>query len=92
LGSATKLVELSLHHNQLTGEIPSELGDLPDLFGLALQVNNLAGPVPPELMSLADLTVLSLSGQSGCLTAATPALATWLTGHDALWNDGCPSP
>ena len=52
---------LSLRENQLSGEIPSELGNLADLESLDLRVNLLTGEIPPELDDLASLTVLYLS-------------------------------
>ena len=52
---------LSLSDNQLTGEIPTELGDLANLEELYLWGNQLTGEIPTELGSLANLTGLSLS-------------------------------
>ncbi|MDE2887697.1 MAG: hypothetical protein OXR72_05730 [Gemmatimonadota bacterium] len=40
---------VNLSENNLTGEIPSELGSLSHLRRLYLQRNGLAGPIPPEL-------------------------------------------
>ncbi|MCY3764726.1 MAG: hypothetical protein OXH06_04795 [Gemmatimonadetes bacterium] len=40
---------VNLSENNLTGEIPSELGSLSRLRRLYLQRNGLAGPIPPEL-------------------------------------------
>ena len=53
---------LNLAHNELTGEIPSELGDLTLLEELNLQVNQLTGSIPSELGNLDDLTGLLLQG------------------------------
>ncbi len=47
--SAGRVVALSLHRNNLTGSIPSELGDLADLTILSIGSNNLSGSIPPEL-------------------------------------------
>ena len=52
---------LDLSDNQLSGEIPSELGSLSNLEWLWLQRNQLSG-VPPELGSLSNLERLHLSG------------------------------
>jgi hypothetical protein len=92
LADLTNLTGLGLSGNQLSGTIPPELADLTNLRGLVLSGNQLSGEVPPELMTLSFLSTLSLRDQSGCLTAATPALAAWLTGYDPLWNNGCPAP
>ena len=43
---------VSLSENNLTGEIPSELGSLSHLRRLYLQRNGIAGPIPHELGSL----------------------------------------
>ena len=41
--------------NNLTGTIPSELGNLSSLTLLSLSGNNLTGTIPPELGSLSNL-------------------------------------
>jgi Leucine-rich repeat (LRR) protein len=46
---------LSLENNQLSGEIPPELGDLTELYQLWLENNQLSGRVPPELRNLSKL-------------------------------------
>ena len=48
--------------NQLTGEIPPELGSLANLQHLDLSSNRLSGEIPPELGNLADLGHLDLNG------------------------------
>ena len=50
--TSTNLSVLSLYSNELTGEIPPELGGLTSLQGLALHVNELTGEIPPELGNL----------------------------------------
>ena len=92
LGKLTNLTLLWLPWNRLAGPIPPELGNLTNLDTLNLTRNNLSGPVPPELTNLTNLLELLLYGQHGCLTAATPSLATWLTSFDPYWNNGCPVP
>ena len=52
---------LSLIRNNLTGEIPRELGSLTDLSQLSLFGNNLTGEIPRELGNLTDLHGLVLS-------------------------------
>ena len=61
---------LFLGDNQLTGEIPPELGNLANLERLRLFNNQLAGEIPVELGTLANLTSLSLSQNQ--LTGAIP--------------------
>ena len=53
---------LDLSGNQLSGEVPPELGTLTQLTRLDLSGNQLSGEVPPELGTLTQLTRLDLSG------------------------------
>ncbi|KAL4195799.1 hypothetical protein AMTRI_Chr04g180140 [Amborella trichopoda] len=50
-----------LNDNQLTGQIPSELGKLTELFDLNLANNYLEGPIPENLSSCVNLNSLNLS-------------------------------
>ena len=49
-------VSVSFRNNQLTGEIPPELGGLSNLTLLYLHANQLTGEIPPELGGLSNLT------------------------------------
>ena len=71
---------LELAENNLTGEIPPELGDLDGLTVMDLRGNNLTGEIPTELANLDGLMMLFLSGNrfTGCIP---PRL---LSVH---WND-----
>ena len=51
---------LHLDHNQLTGPIPAELGQLTQLQYLTLFNNELTGEIPTELAQLAQLQYLTL--------------------------------
>ena len=62
---------LTLLDNNLTGQIPPQLGDLAAMSMLALNGNNLTGSIPAELGDLAALSVLSLSRNN--LTGSIPA-------------------
>ena len=55
-----RVVVLSLSNNQLSGEIPPELGGLSILAYLNLNGNQLGGEIPPELGGLANLVNLYL--------------------------------
>ena len=51
---------LDLSSNQLTGEIPPEIGNLTNLIDLSLSENQLTGEIPPEIGNLTNLVSLSL--------------------------------
>ena len=55
-----RVTDLSLYRNQLSGPIPSELGNLTRLGSLWLSENELSGPIPAELGNLTRLINLSL--------------------------------
>ena len=62
-------IQLDLSNNQLNGEIPTELGDIPNLQSLFLFGNNIQGEIPTELGNLTSLKRLFVSGNnlSGCI-------------------------
>ena len=55
-----RVIELHLSLNQLSGEIPGELGNLVNLKLLDLSANQLSGEIPGELSNLVNLTYLDL--------------------------------
>jgi Leucine-rich repeat (LRR) protein len=57
----TSVTRLSLTYNQLSGNIPSSLGNLANLQYLLLDSNNLSGSIPSSLGNLANLVALTLS-------------------------------
>ena len=56
-----RVAELHLRYNQLTGEIPPELGNLTNLERLYLDYNRLRGEIPPGLGNLVNLERLYLN-------------------------------
>ena len=56
----TKLRDLRLRRNRLTGEFSVELAELDRLSLLALDNNELTGPIPPEIGRMTKLTHLLL--------------------------------
>ena len=74
---------LGLWSNFLTGQIPPELGSLPDLERLTLAYNRLTGEIPPELGDLSNLESLELSGNS--LTGEIPPELGSLSSLEYLW-------
>ena len=65
------VTELNLSSNQLTGAIPSWLGNLSNLAELWLSNNQLTGAIPSSLGNLSNLTYLGLGGNQ--LTGAIPS-------------------
>lgn len=64
------VTELGLDANQMSGVIPSELGDLNHLQYLHLDENNLSGSIPAQLGGLSQLMGLYLSNNQ--LTGSIP--------------------
>ena len=67
-----RVISLDLDRNQLSGEIPPELGNLANVEYLDLSRNQLSGEIPAELGNLANLTILNLDGNqlTGCLPSS----------------------
>ena len=72
IDSNGRVTDLDLFENELSGEIPPELGGLVSLTELFLQKNELSGEIPPELGNLANLKVLYIAGNqlNGCVPAS----------------------
>ncbi|KAL6623219.1 hypothetical protein ACP70R_033098 [Stipagrostis hirtigluma subsp. patula] len=51
---------MELYNNNISGNIPSELGNLANLVSLDLYLNNLTGPIPDSLENVFEATVSSL--------------------------------
>ena len=83
-----RVTELYLSENQLSGEIPQELGGLTNLTGLDLAGNQLNGAIPAELGGLTNLTGLDLAGNQ--LNGAIPAELGGLT--NLIWVYLCREP
>ncbi len=81
--AAGRVSVLSLRRNQLTGEIPAELGDLANLEYLYLDGNQLTGQIPAELGGLANLESLYLYRNQ--LTGEIPAELGGLANLESLY-------
>ncbi|CDP20577.1 unnamed protein product [Coffea canephora] len=66
LSNLKKLENFYLYTNNLTGEIPSSIGNLSSLTSLSLAFNNLEGNLPMEmgLLKSSAITVISVTGNS----------------------------
>ena len=69
--SNSRVTQLDLSDNQLTGSIPEELGNLSQLEWLSLRENQLTGRIPPELDSI-DTLYLYGNESLGCLPNTFP--------------------
>ena len=78
-----RVTKLYLYSNQLTGEIPAELGSLTNLEVLDLPYNQLTGEIPAELGDLTNLERLWLSNNQ--LTGEIPAELGSLTNLTDLY-------
>ena len=77
-GTPSRVTELDLASESLTGSIPAGLGQLFELTTLDLSSNQLTGDIPAELGWLTNLTELRLSGNqlTGCIPVALKNVAT----------------
>ena len=77
------VTDLSLYDNQLSGEIPAELGSLTSLEWLELGWNQLSGAIPAELGNLTNLQGLFLDDNQ--LSGAIPTRLGSLTNLQLLY-------
>ena len=87
LGALAGLMHLDLDNsrNDLTGSIPAELGDLPNLIQIKLSDNSLTGNIPAELKELTNLQQLLLDRNR--LTGNIPTELKELTNLKRLYLD-----
>ena len=81
-----RVTELLLYANQLSGPVPPELGNLPNLRSLGLDGNELTGPIPPELGNLANLRFLWLDANR--LEGPVPPALGNLGNLESLYLEG----
>ena len=82
-GADGRVAELDLDGKQLSGPIPSELGNLDNLEFLSLRDNQLSGPIPSELGNLDNLEVLWLRDNQ--LSGPIPSELGDLDNLERLW-------
>jgi hypothetical protein len=81
-----------LSGNNLSGSIPSQLGNLGNLYYLYLNNNRLSGVIPSSFINLTNLDLPDpiigcfLDIGYNCLSAADSTLRAWLDSHDPDWE------
>ncbi len=77
-GTPSRVTEVELSDESLSGSIPPELGTLFELTTLDLSTNSLTGEIPTELGWLSNLEELRLSGNqlTGCVPVVLKDVAT----------------
>ena len=85
--SIVNTIELNLIENQLTGNIPPEIGILTNLTGLFLSYNYLWGEIPSEIGNLRNLTELHL-GHNGLQGEIPPEIGNLINlAYLSLWDN-----
>ena len=79
-GTPSRVTEMELPNEGLSGSIPAELGDLLGLTHLDLSDNDLTGEIPRELGQPENLEELRLSGNN--LTGCIPEALRDVENHD----------
>lgn len=90
----TQIYYIGLHHNNLVGSIPVEIGELTDITYLLMQGNKISGSIPVEISYMANLTSLNLNDNqlSGAIPAELGGLSnlTQLQLYNNLLNTSIP--
>ena len=79
-GDEGRITELHLESNQLSGQIPTEVGQLASLQWLDLSDNQLSGQIPRSLIYLTNLNKFHFSDNAGLCVPVNEAFQSWLQG------------
>ena len=83
------VMDLDLSNNQLTGMIPTELGNLAKLQRLNLSGNQLTGTIPPSFTGLGALNEFNFNLNPGLCAQHEAAIRTWLNGVANVQGPDC---
>ena len=75
--SSGRVTELGLSRNNLSGMLPSALGNLTRLKRLYLSYNTLSGTLPESLTNLQQMRVFWFGNNAGLCAPVSPAFAAW---------------
>ena len=81
--TGNRVTTINLPNNNLSGSLPSVLGNLTAVTQLSLGNNNLSGSIPSEIGSMTSLKFLYLWGNQ--LTGSIPTTLGSLTSLEFLW-------
>ena len=77
---------LNLKNNQLSGSLPSGLGNLTDIEQVNLSYNYISGPIPSEMGNMTSLIILELNNNR--LNGIIPTELANLNSISKLWLSG----
>ena len=80
-----------LHYNELTGEVPPDVGNLSKLRTLFLDNNQLTGMLPHTLTELTLLRTFYFLDNAGLCAPADDAFQTWLQNVNTFRGSTCGS-
>jgi len=86
LNDDLRVVNVQLANNNLSGNIPLEIGKLTDATNINLSTNQLSGTIPSQFSNLASLKILNLSNNQ--LTGSIPqSFAALSSGNGGSLNE-----
>ena len=84
-----RVTDLDLGSNQLSGEIPAELGDLSRLELLYISDNNLTGALPQSLTGISGLETFHFHNNPGLCAPIDETFQAWLRGIAEVRGSSC---